>query len=218
MRLPKYSFGIRGIRSGQWSQSKWTNTSKFDPGQIEIEKVISRFYNKIYNSAGITVIVLPTNPNFINPLNEENILKTLSTVPKNYTAGLAGILVLGGSKKQEKTFNSLFSYGRYRQDTIIIHPFPKRYLEQRFKTLPKPNVMNEYERAGAKVTRRGKHWYVRFDEDSLEQFYLRDVLLHELGHHVDSENFRSKPLKKAERFADWFASEHGFKLWDAKGR
>jgi hypothetical protein len=40
----------------------------------------------------------------------------------------------------------------------------------------------------------------------LERFYLRDVLMHELGHHVDSFN---EARSKRERFADEFARKHG---------
>ena len=50
------------------------------------------------------------------------------------------------------------------------------------------------------------------DEESLKRFYLQDVLMHELGHHVDSPNFISKSDKKAEGFAEWFASEYGYRL------
>lgn len=126
--------------------------------------------------------------------------------------GLAGVVVLGGSKKQEKTFKKLFAYGRYMSNVIFLHPFPKKFIDQRWKTLPKPSLLQEYERAGAKVAREGKRWWIQFDEESLKQFYLRDVLLHELGHHVDSKNFRFKTDRKIESFAEWFASEHGYKL------
>ena len=44
------------------------------------------------------------------------------------------------------------------------------------------------------------------DLDTLRRFYLRDVLMHEMGHHVDSQNVTKKAR---ERFAEWFASKHG---------
>ena len=84
-------------------------------------------------------------------------------------------------------------------------------MDQRWKTLPKPSVLREFERAGAEILRDGKFWRMRFNENSLKQFYLRYVLLHELGHHVDSENFELKTNKAAENFADWFATEYGYK-------
>jgi hypothetical protein len=40
----------------------------------------------------------------------------------------------------------------------------------------------------------------------LRQFYIRDVLMHELGHHVDIIN---DSTEKRERFAEQFAKFHG---------
>ncbi len=46
----------------------------------------------------------------------------------------------------------------------------------------------------------------RANLDWLRRFYLRDVLMHEIGHHMDSHNITKKAR---ERFAEWFASKHG---------
>jgi hypothetical protein len=43
-----------------------------------------------------------------------------------------------------------------------------------------------------------------FDLDSIRDFYLNDVLVHEIGHHVD--RFRSANTKTREGFAGWFAT------------
>lgn len=40
----------------------------------------------------------------------------------------------------------------------------------------------------------------------LEQYFLRDVLMHELGHHVDQWN---ETYEQREKFADDFARKHG---------
>jgi len=42
--------------------------------------------------------------------------------------------------------------------------------------------------------------------DKLRRFYLRDVLIHEIGHHVDTCNVEPKDR---ERFADEFAQKYG---------
>jgi hypothetical protein len=44
------------------------------------------------------------------------------------------------------------------------------------------------------------------DLDSLRRFYLRDVLMHEIGHHLDLHNVTRKDR---ERFAEQFARKHG---------
>jgi hypothetical protein len=42
---------------------------------------------------------------------------------------------------------------------------------------------------------------LQFDSSSLRRFYLYDVLLHEVGHHVDRDHMS----ENAERYASWFA-------------
>jgi hypothetical protein len=56
------------------------------------------------------------------------------------------------------------------------------------------------------VTETGGRWFLQFTEASLRRFYLCDVLLHELAHHIDERTF-SRPTDAAERFAEWFAQE-----------
>jgi hypothetical protein len=46
----------------------------------------------------------------------------------------------------------------------------------------------------------------RTDLDSLRRFYLRDVLMHEIGHHLDTQNVTREAR---ERFAERFALKHG---------
>lgn len=46
----------------------------------------------------------------------------------------------------------------------------------------------------------------RADLTWLQRFYLRDVLMHEIGHHLDSRNITHEDR---ERFAEQFAERHG---------
>ena len=46
----------------------------------------------------------------------------------------------------------------------------------------------------------------RAELDSLRKFYLRNVLMHEIGHHLDTRNLA---YKDRERFAEQFARTHG---------
>lgn len=48
-----------------------------------------------------------------------------------------------------------------------------------------------------------------FDPTKLRDFYLDDVLVHEVGHHVDRHRFNNSKTK--EGFAYWFAREFGKK-------
>jgi hypothetical protein len=75
---------------------------------------------------------------------------------------------------------------------------------------PKPHYLLEYRRAGAEIREDdGDGVEIRFNAASLRKFYLRDVLAHEIGHHVDGRVRRTN--RQAEAFADWFATEYGYK-------
>ena len=45
-------------------------------------------------------------------------------------------------------------------------------------------------------------------EDAIKDFYLNNVLIHEIGHVLDSRNTNHD---QRERFANWFAVEYGYR-------
>ena len=61
----------------------------------------------------------------------------------------------------------------------------------------------------------GKNWIYRFTDDAIRRFYLWDVLVHEIGHHVDRFH-PDRSTKRSERFAEWFARTYGFEAESSK--
>jgi hypothetical protein len=69
---------------------------------------------------------------------------------------------------------------------------------------------------GSATTFYGHYWnrcvflhacpFGRAELTSLRRFYLRNVLMHEIGHHLDTQNLTRKDR---ERFAEQFANTHG---------
>jgi hypothetical protein len=51
-------------------------------------------------------------------------------------------------------------------------------------------------------------WRLIWSEEALRDFFLNNVLIHELGHVLDQRN---TTVKDRERYAEWFALEHGYK-------
>jgi hypothetical protein len=51
-------------------------------------------------------------------------------------------------------------------------------------------------------------WRLVWSEASIKDFYLNNILIHELGHLVDDRNTRSVDR---ERYAEWFAIEYGYR-------
>jgi hypothetical protein len=56
-------------------------------------------------------------------------------------------------------------------------------------------------------------WILEWSEESVRDFYLNNILIHELGHLVDGRN---TGYVARERYAEWFALEYGYKPTQAQ--
>jgi hypothetical protein len=155
----------------------------------------------------------PVRDPFVMPVTRRDLRRTLDRVPARHTRGLKGVFLLGGTRKQQKVFFSeLYCYGTYWNECIFLHPYPRNRMNMYFSRSPKPSLLEEYRRVGALVTRGDQEGvWVRFRRETLKHFYLRDVFMHELGHHADRDHDKSH--HRSEGFADWFANEYGFRRW-----
>jgi hypothetical protein len=82
----------------------------------------------------------------------------------------------------------------YSGGRIFLFAYARKMLAQKWSKMPKPSVAKEYTKFGATFVADGKGGAsLNFDDSSLRQFYLFDVLLHEVGHHVDREGKLSTP-------------------------
>lgn len=145
---------------------------------------------------------------FFRPCTAEDVAKALREVPRRFLQGLRGVYLLSGNSKQAVAArSSRYRFGCYSPGFVFLHAFPRDLLGFETRSGMKPSLLHEYRRAGAQVAQRGDATTIDFDEPSLRKFYLGDVLLHEVGHHVDKHVF-ARPNRDAERFAEWFVREH----------
>ena len=201
---------IRRYSSG--AGSKWTNRTFYDPWRLETAAAERSLSKKIEKSLGVGVFERPVHRDFIAPLKRHEVMSVLENLPATFKNGLSAIVLLGGTNKQRIASQRHLVYGCYTWNKLIfIHAFPKNRLVSSYRNAPRPNTLNEYRKAGARVTKAGRDIKVVFDQHSLRTFYLKEVLMHEIGHHVDRLNFKHKTDKKIEGFADWFASEFGYR-------
>jgi len=136
----------------------------------------------------------------MRPWTTQDAADVLGAIPSEFLTDMTGVFLLGGTTRQRSL--SKVTYGMYRRGRIFLCAYPKRMLAQKWSKMPKPSVAKEYTKFGAILDSDGKGGaLLTFDESSLRQFYLYDVLLHEIGHHVD----REENADDAERYAHWFA-------------
>lgn len=200
----------RAPRTGAWARSKWTNLSAHDLGDTEIFKAMEKYGSKIEDPEQLTLIVQDPSKHFVCPLTKGDIAAALESVPGKYREGLLSVVMLSGSTGQARMAKSDFAYGRYLDGKIFLHPFPKAWVDMTYRRPLKPTEEIECARVGAQVRRIKKGTQVTYSRDAIRRFYLRDVLLHELGHHVDAHRSLTKTHKKSEGYADWFAQEFGY--------
>jgi len=99
-------------------------------------------------------------------------------------------------------------YGMQWGNTIYLYPIEELLVET-FCEPPKPAQKIEAAMYGARwEAARGRSWQLVWTEAAVRDFYLNNVLIHELGHILDNRNTSSKDR---ERFAEWFALELGYK-------
>ncbi|WP_145304386.1 metallopeptidase family protein [Crateriforma conspicua] len=144
--------------------------------------------------------------------------RILAIIPQEMLLGLNRIALLGGTTRQEKSaWNANWCYGCYGYGSVSLFAFPERRRVWESPDLHKPSEIHAYQRAGVEMAHEGGKWIYRFTDDSIRRFYLWDVLVHEIGHHVDRSH-PDRSTKRSERYAEWFARTYGFEAEQSDAR
>ena len=200
-------------RSTLYSASKLTNWSIYDPQQSEmnsLQRVRPVANYELPNGDVIDLLVLPLHSKFVRPFDGDDVIRMLTIVPQEMLIGLRRIALLGGTSRQEKSaWNAHWRYGCYGFGAITLFAFPERRRIWASPALHKPAEIHAYQRAGVEMTHVDGEWVYTFTDESIRRFYLWDVLVHEIGHHVDRFH-PDRSIKRSERFAEWFVRTYGF--------
>lgn len=197
-------------RSNAYSGSKKSNWQDYDPYASELA-LIRADRNptttlEIADEVKIDIYERPVRESFVRPFSLDDLENALKAVPARFLSGLNRILLFGGTKKQEQSVRRLFRDGMYypEEGMIAIFPFLRRKMDYccfRFS----PHQLQEFRWSGAEIVQTGNETYARFDTESLKTYYLKIVLIHEIGHHVDWLRRQGDSKRKlSEEFADWF--------------
>lgn len=99
-------------------------------------------------------------------------------------------------------------YGMQWGATLYLYPLETERIEY-FVRPPTPAQFNEPRMFGGRweVDSNGG-WSLYWSDFAIKDFYLNNILIHELGHLLDRRN---TGYLERERFAEWFAIEYGYK-------
>jgi len=142
----------------------------------------------------------PLAPRFVRPFTATDVADVLSSIPADCLEQLAGVYLMAGTAKQQRSRAP--TYGMYWENQIFLFPLPVQRLAEGWFCSSNRAELQRYLACGAVLRSARRGVTVQFDDESLRRFYLCEVLLHEVGHHVDRSR---RSAKAAERYADWFA-------------
>ena len=146
---------------------------------------------------------------YVHVVTAKQVRHRLSLLPQDLVKPLEVVQFSRMTRKKQ----SFPCYGMQWGNTIYLYPIECGLVEH-FVRPPRPAVYNEARMYGGRWIQRGDDWQLVWSPESIRDFYLNNVLIHELGHLLDQRN---RSYRDRERYAEWFAIEYGYKPSRRKG-
>jgi len=140
---------------------------------------------------------------FRHVLTPDEVRARLAELPESFVRPLEVIQFSRMTRKKQ----SFPCYGMQWGAALYLYPIEENLIES-YSQPPKPNQVNEAQMYGGRwVHDSPGEWKLVWTESAIKDFYLNNILIHELGHLLDGRNNRSADR---ERFAEWFAVRYGY--------
>lgn len=149
------------------------------------------------------IIVQDPGPGYRHVVTPEQIRERLSQVPQQFLEQLEVIQLSRMTRKKQ----SFPCYGMQWGSALYLYPIEESFIEQ-FDQPPRPNLVNESRMYGGEWSEPAPgSWTLTWSDTAARDFYLNNILIHELGHLVDDRNTN---YMDRERYAEWFAIHYGY--------
>lgn len=145
---------------------------------------------------------------FMHPVTAEEVADRIAELPPQF---IRGIEVIQFSPMTHKR-NLFPCYGMQWGPSVYLYPIEESLLELYIRP-PRPEQVIEARMYGGRWSQEGELWRLSWTDKTIKDFYLNNVLIHEIGHINDERNTN---FNDRERYANWFAIEYGFRA--SRGR
>jgi hypothetical protein len=150
------------------------------------------------------IIIQPPGEGFRHVLTPDDVRSRLRQLPAHFLDSLEVVQFSRMTRKKQ----SFPCYGMQWGTSLYLYPIEQNLVEY-YTWPPTPNQMNEARMYGGRWEQESRQaWKLVWTEAAVRDFYLNNILIHELGHLVDSRNTR---YIDRERYAEWFAVEYGYR-------
>lgn len=160
-----------------------------------------------YESTGVSnyrFVIQPPGEGYRHVVTPQQVRDRLAQVPAVFLKGLEVIQFSGMTRKKQ----SFPCYGMQWGNALYLYPLEESFVEE-FSSPPLSSLVNETRMYGGVWAEPSPGaWTLTWSEQAAHDFYLNNILIHELGHLVDNRN---NGYVDRERFAEWFAVEYGYR-------
>ncbi|TWT35714.1 hypothetical protein KOR34_06080 [Posidoniimonas corsicana] len=127
----------------------------------------------------------------------------LAELPERFLEGLELVQLSRVTRKKQ----SFPCYGMQWGATLYLYPLEESLIET-FYSPPGPDTVNESKMYGGRWAQPEPGvWTLTWTEETVRDYYLNNILIHELGHLLDERN---SSYTDRERYAEWFAIHYGY--------
>jgi hypothetical protein len=150
------------------------------------------------------IVVQPAGEGFRHVLTPPEVRERLASLPARFVEPLEVVQFSRMTRKKQ----SFPCYGMQWGASLYLYPIENNLVEY-YSSPPKPSQVNEARMYGGRWMHEAPDiWKLVWTEHAIKDFYLNNILIHELGHLLDDRNSRTIDR---ERYAEWFALEFGYK-------
>ena len=162
------------------------------------------WHEPINHDQGYRFVVQSPGAGYSHVVSAEQVRQRLAEVPAEYLKGLEVIQFSRMTRKKQ----SFPCYGMQWGATLYLYPIEES-LEEWFTVPPRPEIYNEARMYGGRWDEPAPgSWRLCWTPAAIKDFYLNNILIHELGHLVDDRNSN---YEDREKFAEWFAVQFGYR-------
>lgn len=158
------------------------------------------------NVAGADFRIVEREPGvgYRHVVTPAEIRERLAELPQELLQSLE-VIQLSRITRKKKTFPC---YGMQWGNSLYLYPIEEDLVEY-FGRPPLPAQRREATMFGGRWhTEKDGSWRLIWTPQTIRDYYLNNILMHELGHLVDNRN---TGYVDRERFADWFAIHYGYR-------
>jgi hypothetical protein len=150
------------------------------------------------------IIVQQPGEGFRHVLTPHDVRERLAQLPACFLQNLE-IVQFSRMTRKKQCFPC---YGMQWGSALYLYPIESELVEQ-YDAPPTPAQRTEARMYGGRWEHlRAGAWRLIWTEEAIRDFYLNNILIHELGHLVDSRN---TSYGDRERYAEWFAIHYGYR-------